>query len=99
LLSGVNSRDVRACVARIVDDVERFVRGAPQADDLTLIGGIGPKIQDVLNSLGIFHFRQIAGWTPENTAWVDEYLSFSGRITREGWIEQAAVLVNESGEA
>lgn len=70
-----------------------------KADDLTLIGGIGPKIQDVLNSLGIFHFRQIAGWTPENTAWVDEYLSFSGRITREGWIEQAAVLVNESAEA
>jgi len=70
-----------------------------KADDLTLIGGIGPKIQDVLNSLGIFHFRQIAGWTPENIAWVDEYLSFSGRITREGWIEQAAILVSESAEA
>ncbi len=70
-----------------------------KADDLTLIGGIGPKIQDVLNSLGIFHFHQIAGWTPENTAWVDEYLSFSGRITREGWIEQAAILVSESAEA
>lgn len=37
LLSGAHSCDVRACVARIVEDVERFVRGAPQADDLTLI--------------------------------------------------------------
>jgi predicted flap endonuclease-1-like 5' DNA nuclease len=68
-------------------------------DDLTLIGGIGPKIQDVLNSLGIFHFDQIADWKPENVAWVDEYLSFSGRIVREGWVEQAAVLVGEAADA
>ena len=72
---------------------------ADAADDLTLIGGIGPKIQDVLNSLGIFHFDQIADWKPENVAWVDEYLSFSGRIVREGWVEQAAVLVGEAADA
>lgn len=78
-------------------EMERPVDGKP--DDLTLIGGIGPKIQDVLNSLGIFHFDQIAEWTPENVAWVDDYLSFSGRITREGWVEQAAVLVGESADA
>ncbi|MEX1250001.1 MAG: hypothetical protein WEA77_02250 [Hyphomonas sp.] len=77
--------------------LERPFTNAP--DDLTLIGGIGPKIQDVLNSLGIFHFDQIAEWTSENIAWVDEYLSFSGRITREGWVEQAAVLVGEAAEA
>lgn len=77
--------------------LDRPVDGQP--DDLTLIGGIGPKIQDVLNSLGIFHFDQIADWKPENIAWVDEYLSFSGRITREGWIEQAAVLVGEAADA
>jgi predicted flap endonuclease-1-like 5' DNA nuclease len=72
---------------------------ADTPDDLTLIGGIGPKIQDVLNSLGIFHFDQIADWKPENVAWVDEYLSFSGRIVREGWVEQAAVLVGEAADA
>ncbi|MBK8198603.1 MAG: hypothetical protein IPK75_09550 [Acidobacteria bacterium] len=77
--------------------LERPVEGA--AADLTLIGGIGPKIQDVLNSLGIYHFDQIADWTPENVAWVDDYLSFSGRITREGWVEQAAVLVDEAADA
>ncbi len=64
-----------------------------KADDLTVIGGIGPKIKDVLNGLGVFHFDQIAAWTPGNVAWVDQHLSFSGRITREGWVEQAAVLV------
>ena len=68
-------------------------------DDLTLIGGIGPKIQEVLNSLGIWHFDQIAAWTPENIAWVDAYLSFAGRIVREGWVEQARVLAGETAEA
>jgi len=77
--------------------MDKPVDGKP--DDLTLIGGIGPKIQDVLNSLGIWHFDQIADWKPEHVAWVDEYLSFSGRIVREGWVEQAAVLVGEAAEA
>lgn len=77
--------------------LDKPVDDAP--DDLTQIGGIGPKIQDVLNTLGIFHFDQIAEWNAENIAWVDEYLSFSGRITREGWVEQAAVLVGEAADA
>lgn len=76
--------------------LERPVEGAP--DDLTLIGGIGPRIQEVLNSLGIFHFDQIADWSPENIAWIDEYLHFSGRVKREGWVEQAAILVGEAAD-
>lgn len=76
--------------------LERPVEGTP--DDLTLIGGIGPRIQDVLNSLGIYHYDQIAEWTLENIAWVDAYLNFHGRVKREGWVEQAAVLVGEGAE-
>lgn len=70
------------------------VEGHP--DDLTVIGGIGPKIQEVLNGLGIYHFDQIAAWTPENVAWVDDHLSFGGRIEREGWVSQAEVLAGEA---
>ncbi len=70
--------------------LEKPVADAP--DDLTIIGGIGPKIQEVLNELGIFHYDQIAAWSPENIAWVDHHLNFSGRISREGWVEQAAIL-------
>ena len=70
--------------------LEKPVAGAP--DDLTVIGGIGPKIQEVLNELGIYHYDQIAAWTPENIAWIDDRLNFSGRIAREGWVEQAAIL-------
>ena len=65
--------------------------GAP--DDLTLISGVGPRIQTILNDLGIWHFTQIANWSPENEAWVDDQLNFAGRVGREGWVTQARELV------
>lgn len=61
-------------------------------DDLKMIAGIGPKLEELLHGLGIFHFDQIAAWTPQEVLWVDEHLRFSGRITREDWIRQAAAL-------
>lgn len=66
-----------------------------QGDDLTVIGGVGPKIQEVLNGLGVYHYDQIAAWTSENIAWIDDHLSFSGRIDREGWVEQARILAGD----
>lgn len=62
------------------------------ADDLKRIKGVGPKIEGILNDLGIFHFHQVSSWTTENKEWVDGYLSFKGRIDREEWIPQAKVL-------
>ncbi|MGE7469881.1 hypothetical protein ACQKLX_10595 [Bosea sp. NPDC003192] len=63
-----------------------------QADDLKLIKGIGPQNEGRLHALGIWHFSQIAGWTPENVEWVGTYLAFPGRIEREDWVVQAAAL-------
>lgn len=63
-----------------------------QADDLERIVGIGPKLKDTLNKLGIWHFRQIASWTPAEVAWVDDKIAFKGRIEREGWQVQASRL-------
>ena len=60
--------------------------------DLKAISGIGPKLEKVLNGLGIWTYAQIAAWTPEEIAWVDDYLSFRGRIARDDWIGQAAAL-------
>jgi NADH-quinone oxidoreductase subunit E len=61
-------------------------------DDLKAISGIGAKIETVLNGLGIWTYAQIAAWSREEVAWVDDYLSFTGRIGRDNWIEQAATL-------
>ncbi|MCR9270687.1 MAG: hypothetical protein NXH72_11920 [Hyphomonadaceae bacterium] len=63
-----------------------------KADDLTRIKGIGPKLSARLNELGIYHFKQIAGWSEPEALWVDEFLSFKGRVARENWISQARVL-------
>jgi predicted flap endonuclease-1-like 5' DNA nuclease len=60
-----------------------------KADDLSSIKGIGPKILDLLSSLGIYHFDQIAAWTPDDIAWIEAKLDFRGRVTREKWVEQA----------
>ena len=67
------------------------------ADNLKLISGVGPKLEGVLNELGFWHFDQIAKWTAEEIAWVDERLKFKGRIERDGWTAQAKILA-EGGE-
>ena len=66
-------------------------------DNLQRIKGIGKVNEGKLNDLGIYHFAQIAGWTPAEVRWVATYLVFSGRIEREDWIGQAKVLA-EGGE-
>jgi len=64
------------------------------ADDLKLIKGIGPKNEKISNALGIYHFRQIANWTPEEAIWVGHHIAFPGRIEREHWIPQAKLLAS-----
>jgi NADH-quinone oxidoreductase subunit E len=63
-----------------------------QADDLKRIKGVGPKLEDTLNSLGIYHFDQIAKWNADNIDEVNERLKFSGRIERDDWVNQAKLL-------
>ncbi len=65
-----------------------------RADNLKKIGGVGPKIEKLLNGLGIFHFDQIAEWSEAEIAWVNAEISFKGRIERENWVEQARSLAN-----
>ncbi|MFB9978393.1 NADH-ubiquinone dehydrogenase [Mesorhizobium kowhaii] len=60
--------------------------------DLKAISGIGPKLETVLNGLGIWTYAQIAAWAPEEVAWVEDYLSLTGRIARDDWTAQAAAL-------
>lgn len=71
--------------------------GAP--DDFTLIEGVSLQQQSTLYSLGVFHFDQIAAWTPDHVAWVDNYLRLRGRIADQEWLEQADELVREGPAA
>jgi predicted flap endonuclease-1-like 5' DNA nuclease len=67
---------------------------APEADDLKLIKGIGPKSEKACNALGVYQFRQIADWTPEEAIRVGQHIAFPGRIEREHWIAQARLLAS-----
>ncbi|WP_206365397.1 hypothetical protein [Siculibacillus lacustris] len=62
---------------------------AGSADDLKRIKGIGPQNEARLHALGVWHFHQIAAWTPENIRWAGSFLAFVGRIEREDWVGQA----------
>lgn len=64
-----------------------------QPDDLKKIKGVGRKIEQMLQSMGIYHFDQIAAWTDQEVAWVDANLKgFRGRVSRDNWVEQARLL-------
>jgi len=62
------------------------------ADDLTKISGVGPVIVGKLEKLGITTFQQVADFTAEDIARIDEELNFKGRIERDDWVKQATEL-------
>jgi hypothetical protein len=64
--------------------------GRPQADQ-----GDRPEAGKLCNRLGFYHFDQIAAWTADEVAWVDQNLEgFKGRVTRDNWVEQARLLAS-----
>ena len=70
--------------------------GAP--DDLKLISGVGPVLEGRLNALGITKWSQVAAFTPDDIAKVEDSLSFRGRVSRDNWLAQAEALAR-GGEA
>lgn len=73
--------------------------GVPAAegppDDLRRLKGLGPKLNTLLTGLGITRFDQIAAWNADDIARVDAHLgTFSGRIVRDNWVEQARLLAS-----
>ena len=65
------------------------------ADDLKRISGVGPKLEGTLHEIGVFHFDQIAAWGPAEISYMDDRLSFKGRIERDDWIAQATQFAAE----
>ena len=48
-----------------------------------------------MNDLGIYHYWQVAAFTADDVAAVDEKLTFKGRIERDDWMSQAKALMAE----
>ncbi|MEL7486939.1 MAG: WS/DGAT domain-containing protein, partial [Pseudomonadota bacterium] len=69
---------------------------AKDADDLTEINGIGKTLAKKLHKAGVRTFADIAGLTAAEAEALDAKLSLRGRMLRESWIAQAAVLAGDN---
>ena len=75
---------------------------AAGSDDLTRIKGLGPKLSATLHGMGVTTFAQIAAWDDAEIDRVDAQMGrFQGRIRRDDWVGQAAMLAagDEAGFA
>ncbi|PLW76422.1 50S ribosomal protein L21 [Cohaesibacter celericrescens] len=72
-----------------------FTAPAGDADDLKKISGVGPVLEGKLNALGVTQFAQVAAFSADDIAKLDDALSFKGRIERDNWLEQAAAFAAE----
>ena len=80
-------------VAAAAHDAHTEASASADADDLTRIKGLGPKLAATLRDLGITRFEQIAGWSDADIERIDAQLGrFQGRIRRDDWVEQARLL-------
>lgn len=61
-------------------------------DDLKKIGGIGPKLEQVLNKRGITTYAQMAALNDNDVADLEQKLGIEDRIGRDNWIAQASWL-------
>jgi len=64
-----------------------------EKDDLKKITGVGPLIENKLNSLGIYKFDQISRFSDEDIKNVTDLIKFfPGRILRDDWRGQSNIL-------
>jgi small subunit ribosomal protein S2 len=97
---GSSGMDLGASEKPMVEDlveaaptgVERLAGPRGPADELIKLTGVSPEIEKQLNDLGIFHFWQVAGFTPADAAEIGDSVGLPGRV--QGWIDQAKTLVD-----
>jgi large subunit ribosomal protein L19 len=76
-----------------------FKKPKGEPDDLTRIKGVDAELSGRLSSLGVIKFDQIANFSDDDIANVDETLELDGRIEKDDWIGQAQELVAELAAA
>ena len=66
-------------------------------DDVSLIGGVGPKLKEKLAEYGVTSLKQLAKMSKADVAKMDETLELHGRAERDEWVDQAKELVAGNG--
>ena len=65
-------------------------------DDLTLISGIGPATQDVLNENGIYRLEQIAVMSEQHLS--EMFEGHFNLVSTDSWASQATALLSQMGD-
>jgi len=89
--------DVRA--RRLNAAWKGFKKPKGEADDLSRIKGIDADLAARLKTLNCFKFEQVANFSDEDIANVDEALKLNGQIERDNWVGEAQKLVAEAAAA
>jgi large subunit ribosomal protein L19 len=76
-----------------------FKKPKGDADDLSKIKGVSADLVGRLNTIGVIKYEQIANFSDDDIANVDEALSLGGRVEKEDWVGQAQALVAEQAAA
>jgi predicted flap endonuclease-1-like 5' DNA nuclease/cell division protein FtsL len=75
---------------------EKILVDEQDKDELSRIEGLGPFLETKLNEIGIFTFAQLASLDEDGVEEVTKKIGyFKGRIQKDRWVEQAAVLYQE----
>ena len=74
-----------------------FDANTETADDLKKIKGVGPQMEQTLNEIGIYTFRQVSRMTEREYELLDALTeSFPGRALRDDWAGQAKRLMDDN---
>jgi len=85
--------EVLGGVSEVLAATAKPVHQPLNSDDLKRIKGVGPKLETLLNSLGVTSYSQIAAWDDDEIDRIDAQLgTFAGRIRRDDWPAQARYL-------
>lgn len=93
----VERTDARA--RRLNAAFKGFKRPRGQPDDLKQISGITPELEAQLKKYNVMRFDQIAAFSDEDIANLDELLKLDGQIERDDWVGQANRLMAEAAAA
>jgi large subunit ribosomal protein L19 len=73
-----------------------FKKPKGEPDDLTQIKGLSAELAERLKGLGVIKFEQIANFSDDDIANVDEALALEGRVEKDDWVGQAQRLLAEA---
>ncbi|QBA63293.1 NrfD/PsrC family molybdoenzyme membrane anchor subunit [Muriicola soli] len=93
----VTKPEETAKVGDLLSKLGTFDPDTDKADDLKKVKGIGPKMEQTLNQIGIYTFAQVSRMTDTEYRMLDEITgAFPGRAQRDDWAGQAMKLNKKS---